>query len=418
MADGRIRPDQAGWPHSLNSKHACVLSTTKSKKMPFRIGQVSVLTLKKYNSMQRVQNLTPKRLFSNQEISASDLRENKKYRYTWLNPRKWYIPLGIGISFFSIYASRQFQRKPEEKAIARDIVIECYCHLPLRITSRVWGWIANVELPIKIRPTLYKFYANTFSANLEEIDLDLSSFPSLVDFFVRPLKKGVRPIAENTNIVSPSDGTILHSGCVTNCFVEQVKGVTYDLRHFVGDKSNLNSNDDSKAKSDYITSLLKNPNNQLYQLSVYLAPGDYHRFHSPAEWKINLRRHFQGKLLSVNPIVSSWVPDLFSLNERVVYIGEWSAGFMAYAVVGATNVGSIRVFKDSSLITNTKKWPKGKNCEEKKFDDFKVEKGELFGEFRMGSTIVLLFEAPKDFKFCVKDGEVIKVGEGLADCIV
>lgn len=359
---------------------------------------------------------TPKRCFSLQEKVSADTEQERKY--TWINPWRWYIPFGIGFSFFSIYAWRQFQRKPEEKAIARDIVIECYCHLPLRITSRVWGWIASVELPNKLRPTLYKIYAKTFSANLEEIDLDLSSFPSLVDFFVRPLKKDARPIAQNTNIVSPSDGTILHIGPVTNCFVEQVKGVTYDLRHFLGDSIDANSSDDTKAKSDYISSLLKNPENQLYQLSVYLAPGDYHRFHSPADWKIHLRRHFQGKLLSVNPKVSSWVPDLFSLNERAIYIGEWSAGFMAYAVVGATNVGSIRVFRDEHLITNRRKWPKGKNCEEEQFQDLRIEKGELFGEFRMGSTIVLLFEAPKDFRFCLKDGGTIKVGEGLTDCFI
>ncbi|XP_033216992.1 phosphatidylserine decarboxylase proenzyme, mitochondrial [Belonocnema kinseyi] len=374
------------------------------------------LTPKKCNFLRNIPVLTPKRSLSVQEkVSADNYKERK---YTWINPRRWYIPFGIGFSFFSIYAWRQFQRKPEEKAIARDIVIECYCHLPLRITSRVWGWIASVELPNKLRPTLYKFYAKTFGANLEEIDLDLSSFPSLVDFFVRPLKKDARPIAENTNIVSPSDGTILHIGPVTNCFVEQVKGVTYDLRHFLGDRIDVNSSDDTKAKSDYISSLLKNPDNQLYQFSVYLAPGDYHRFHSPTDWKINLRRHFQGKLLSVNPKISSWVPDLFSLNERAIYIGEWSAGFMAYAVVGATNVGSIRVFRDEHLITNGKKWPKGKNCEEKKFQDLGIKKGELFGEFRMGSTIVLLFEAPKDFRFCLKDGGIIKVGEGLADCFI
>lgn len=45
----------------------------------------------------------------------------------------------------------------------------------------------------------------------------------------------------------------------------------------------------------------------------------------------------------------------------------------------------------------------------------KVKKGELFGEFRMGSTIVLLFEAPKDFSFSLAPGQSIKVGEPLTD---
>lgn len=34
----------------------------------------------------------------------------------------------------------------------------------------------------------------------------------------------------------------------------------------------------------------------LYHISIYLAPGDYHHFHSPTEWSIFMRRHFPGKL--------------------------------------------------------------------------------------------------------------------------
>jgi phosphatidylserine decarboxylase len=43
-------------------------------------------------------------------------------------------------------------------------------------------------------------------------------------------------------------------------------------------------------------------------------------------------------------------------------------------------------------------------------------KGQPFGEFQLGSTIVLLFEAPKNFKFNLKAGQRILVGEGISDC--
>jgi len=43
-------------------------------------------------------------------------------------------------------------------------------------------------------------------------------------------------------------------------------------------------------------------------------------------------------------------------------------------------------------------------------------KGQPFGEFRLGSTIVLLFEAPKNFKFQLKTGQRIQVGEGISAC--
>ena len=47
-----------------------------------------------------------------------------------------------------------------------------------------------------------------------------------------------------------------------------------------------------------------------------------------------------------------------------------------------------------------------------------MSKGQSFGEFRLGSTIVLLFEAPKNFKFQLETGQRILVGEGISDCSI
>lgn len=108
------------------------------------------------------------------------------------------------------------------------------------------------------------------------------------------------------------------------------------------------------------------------------------------------------------------MPNLFSLNERVVYVGEWSGGFMAYTAVGATNVGSIRVYCDKELATNRVQFPETLHWKEANLECARVAKGELFGEFRLGSTIVLLFEAPQDFRFCLQVGQTIKVGQALS----
>ena len=44
-----------------------------------------------------------------------------------------------------------------------------------------------------------------------------------------------------------------------------------------------------------------------------------------------------------------------------------------------------------------------------------VGKGERLGCFGMGSTVVLIFEAPSNFQFCVEPGEKVLMGQPLAN---
>ncbi|KAF4524728.1 hypothetical protein B566_EDAN014433 [Ephemera danica] len=127
-------------------------------------------------------------------------------------------------------------------------------------------------------------------------------------------------------------------------------------------------------------------------------------------------------MLSVNPIVARWIPDLFSLNERATYVGRWAHGFFSMTAVGATNVGSIKVYCDEDLKTNQRKWRyirhKDQYLGPENKEGIHIRKGELFGEFKMGSTIVIIFEAPEKFDFRPELQQKIYVGEALSKCLI
>ncbi|KAK2720524.1 phosphatidylserine decarboxylase proenzyme, mitochondrial-like isoform X2 [Artemia franciscana] len=369
---------------------------------------------------------TPGKLYhQTQERQLSPQTSTYGWRKYWRKLR--FIPLSLGLTSIGVVllvALQQLRRRKKDPLetpdlIAQDWEVKCYRMIPLRALSRAWGWIHAVDLPIWARRPLLSWYCDLFGCNINEAEVeDLRHYKNLGEFFRRGLKDGMRPIAPTNCVVSPADGTVLHYGKVENGYLEQVKGVKYSLSQFLGPQSWSNSSEDSsKSLADYQKSLLKNPNNELYHCVIYLAPGDYHRFHSPTNWRVKFRRHFPGDLLSVSPIVAKWLAGLFCLNERAAYIGEWEHGFFSMAPVGATNVGSIKVNFDSELQTNAYKRDLNKYYDLGFNDGVKLTKGESIGEFNLGSTIVLIFEAPKCFDFKIQPGLRIKVGEGLNYCL-
>ena len=137
-------------------------------------------------------------------------------------------------------------------------------------------------------------------------------------------------------------------------------------------------------------------------------------------------RHFPGELLSVKPNVVQACPGLFHLNERVSWMGSWAHGFFSMTAVGATNVGSIHMDADPDLKTN-RPYGRKSRCDvakpcstrnfyfsEKHFEPaLSFEKGQNFGHFSFGSTIVLIFEAPLDFQFQKAINQKVFMGQTL-----
>ncbi|KAK2612892.1 phosphatidylserine decarboxylase 1 [Conoideocrella luteorostrata] len=188
----------------------------------------------------------------------------------------------------------------------------------------------------------------------------------------------------------------------------------------------------------------------LYYAVIYLAPGDYHRFHSPTNWVVERRRHFPGELYSVSPYLQRTLPGLFTLNERVVLLGRWRYGFFSCIPVGATNVGSIKInfdreLRTNSLLTDTAADHAAEEAAQRGepylgfaeatyetsssvLGGHALRKGEEMGGFQLGSTVVLVFEAPSEkheksqpstgWHWAVEKGQKIKMGQALGRIFV
>ncbi|XP_049721309.1 phosphatidylserine decarboxylase proenzyme, mitochondrial isoform X3 [Elephas maximus indicus] len=393
-----------------------------------------------------------------------------------LRPLPILLVTGSGYAGYRQYAN--YRERELEKLgleippkLAGSWEVALYKSVPTRLLSRAWGRLNQVELPHWLRGPVYSLYIWTFGVNMKEAAVeDLDHYRNLSEFFRRKLKPQVRPVCGLHSVVrplppsgsswgpppspgsgearvgvhadrggglslweppcpasfswpfqiSPSDGKILTFGQVKNCEVEQVKGVTYSLESFLGPRTSMEDLPSPPVTScrSFKSQLVTREGNELYHCVIYLAPGDYHCFHSPTDWTISHRRHFPGSLMSVNPGMARWIKELFCHNERVVLTGDWKHGFFSLTAVGATNVGSIRIYFDRDLHTNSPRYSKGS------YNDFNfvtrankegipMHKGEQLGEFNLGSTIVLIFEAPKDFNFELKAGQKIRFGEAL-----
>ena len=383
-----------------------------------------------------------KRLSSQSTNNARNYSSTiNKYLHIW---RKNPLPIWVGLI---LIAGLQFRRlkkgveNKEEPLISEQVeakpvsswVVHAYESLPLDFISRIAGYVLNdVTLPEWAREPVISWYAKTFNCRIFESEKgdDWSKYKSLGEFFRRRLKHDARPIS-NAMITSPCDGRILSCGPIEEGKLEQVKGVSYSLKEFLGDyiippeTEKIQNMDERKGYYE------PKKETRLYQCTIYLAPGDYHCFHAPADWTVEVRRHFIGKLLSVRPSLLGKIPHLLSLNERVVYYGKWNPTvhsieyekdksqdcFMAFAAVGATNVGSILVEIDKNLKTNTKTKFKGRKYVEEEFFNqhrsVNLKKGAYFGEFNLGSSVVIVIEAPVDFGFDVISGQKVFVGQPL-----
>ncbi len=260
--------------------------------------------------------------------------------------------------------------------------------IPRAALTRFMGWFSRIENPV-IRDASIACW-RMFS------DLDLSEaskteFNSLHDCFTRELKPGLRPPDPDPQVVvSPSDAIIGAHGAIEDTELFQIKGAGYSLLDLLGDPSLV----DAHRNGRFVT--------------LRLTSSMYHRFHAPADCRIEQVTFISGDTWNVNPIALKRIERLFCKNERAVIQSRLSSGeALTLVPVAAILVASIRLhFLDIVLNAQTT-GPTVFPC------DVTVRKGDELGYFEHGSTIIVL--APDHFEFCdnVKEGARILAGQPL-----
>ncbi len=243
-------------------------------------------------------------------------------------------------------------------------------YIPKNHVSFILGQLAHLQLPRFIWTPIIKYFAKVYKINLEEAEQPVENYESLGEFFVRRLKPGIRPIG-SAWALHPADSEITQLNTIHRGELIQAKNKTYKVNDFLHDPQGLEKYD------------------QGVFITYYLCPTDYHRVHSPVDGVITKVTHIPGMLWPVNKWSTENIEEMFSINERVAVEIKTDRGFVNVVFVGATNVGYITLSFMPEIKGN-------------QFNVFKplikdnlnipIKKGDELGMFRMGSTIVMLYQ--------------------------
>ncbi|MEY4632213.1 MAG: Phosphatidylserine decarboxylase proenzyme [Pseudomonadota bacterium] len=274
--------------------------------------------------------------------------------------------------------------------------------LPRNLVSWVTGWLARLQLPSPVQTIANHLFVKAFGINLGEAQkTSAGDYASIEDLFIRQLKPGLRPVGGR--YVSPADGFLAWSARLQNGAAIQAKGILYNPAELVWGGDSREHTAEATEFSWFTT--------------VYLAPSNYHRVHSPVSGRLLAVRHIPGDLWPVNlPFVENF-HGLFQANERLVFdfeLGEKdgpgdAAPMRAHVVmVGAFNVGRMTSPFAPGLVTNDdstvmpeiqRTWSLAGSAGDKTGrGEVLVGAGEELGAFLLGSTVVVVLnKAAMDF---------------------
>ena len=262
------------------------------------------------------------------------------------------------------------------------------------LISSLFGRFAGTAFPRPIQRLINRSYVGLMGLNMEEFD-STESYPSLNRLFTRALKAQRSIDPDPAAVISPCDALITDLGRIERGQAYQIKGMAYETAGLLGEHY-----------ADEAASLEGGE-----YANFYLSPKDYHRYHAPMDLKVESLTHIPGRLYPVNmPLLRNKL-NLFIENERVVLAARDAAGRRHFIVlVGALNVGKMVVTFEERLHTNAAPGPARHFRYE---TPIPLAKGELFGWFEMGSTIVMLSE-PEAVTYRIEAGQKVRFAQTIA----
>ena len=262
--------------------------------------------------------------------------------------------------------------------------------IPRQLATRFMGWFSRIEHPLVRVPSIAVFRA--FADDLCLDEARTRRFRSLHDCFTRELRADARPIDRDPGtVVSPVDAIVGASGRVERATLVQAKGFPYTLPDLLHDPELVSRH----AGATYVTLRLK--------------ASMYHRFHAPADCRVDEVNYISGDTWNVNPVALRRVERLFTKNERVVLRArlEPSGEPLTLVAVAAVLVASVRLrFLDVRFHLKYR-GPNRIPC------DARLARGQEMGWFEHGSTMIVF--APAGSTLCdrVVEGAGIRVGQPL-----
>ena len=342
--------------------------------------------------------------------------------------------------------------------------------------SRIFGVIAAVKFPKFIQNFINRKYVEFFKIDMSEFDPP-QSYASLNALFTRRLLRPREIAADELAFISPSDGVIFESGSCADLRAFSVKDCEYSLSELLGRtftasesggavknldggavatngsgevgtgcakdagaemkfraaqakirgdesgatyaasgvRAEIYSDESGASRETSAEDAQCRKNTKDVNLSyanIYLSPRDYHHYHAPCDLSVLQALYIPADLYSVAKKLLLKIPNLYAKNERVILKCKMRNGGILWMVfVGALNVGKMRFDFDARIQTNA--------CASRaealyEYENLSFKKGDHLGNFKLGSTIVLVAQS-EFLKFETPTDTSVKFGQKIAE---